>query len=144
MQIPDPIRPYADLIRVGLWCLLAGGLFVTGCNHGQSRQTAKDQGRIENLAKARDAAQADAAENLRAANAAGQLLKDVNRQTQASIDAAETARKVAAAAASRAEAAAAEGQRRAAAAEKALQAAKSQINCHSQLEVELCAAIPLL
>lgn len=144
MSIVDPVRPYADLIRVGLWCLLAGGLFVAGCNHGKERQAAESRDQIAAAAKAQANAEVEAAENLRAANAAGQILQDVNRQTQASIDAAETARKAAAAAASRAEAAAAEGQRRATAAEKALQAAKSQINCRSQLEVELCAAIPLL
>lgn len=140
----DPIRPYADLIRVGLWCLLAGGLFVTGCNHGKDRQAAKDQERIGNLAKARDEAQADAAENLRAANACGQLLSDINDQTQRQIDEAARAKAAAQQAASRAEAAAAAGQRRAAAAEKALQDAKSTPACRSQLELELCPAIPLL
>jgi len=140
----DSIRPYLWAVKVGAIMIALTAVFISGYGHGKDRQAAKDQERIDNLATARDAAQAEAAENLRAANAAGQLLKDVNRQTQASIDAAEAARKAAAAAASRAEAAAAEGQRRATAAEKALQAAKSQINCRSQLEVELCAAIPLL
>lgn len=91
-----------------------------------------------------DGARAEAAENLRAANAAGQLLQEVNRQTQASIDAAEAARKASAAAASRAEAAAVEGQRRVTAAEKALQAAKTTPACRFQLEMELCSSIPLL
>lgn len=144
MQIPDPVRPYVDLIRWGLVVVLAGGLFIAGCNHGKDRQAAASRDEIAAAANAPATAEADAAENLRAANACGLLLNDVNRQTQASIDAAESARKAAAAAASRAEAAAAEGQRRATAAEKALQAAKSQTNCRSQLEVELCAAIPLL
>lgn len=144
MLSADPIRPYADLIRVALWCLLAGGLFVTGCNHGQDRQAAKDQERIDNLATARDAAQAEAAENLRAANACGQLLSDVNDQSQRQIDEAARAKAAAQQAAARAEAAAAAGQRRAAAAEKALQDAKSTPACRSQLEMPLCDAIPLL
>jgi len=40
-MIPDPIRPYLSLIRVGLWCLLAGGVFVAGCQHGKSSQEAE-------------------------------------------------------------------------------------------------------
>ena len=144
MQIPDPIRPYADLIRWGLAVLLAGGLFVTGCQRGEDRQAAKDQDTIVKAEKQLGKAEADAAENLRAANACGVLLGQVNDQTQASINAAELARKAAAEAASRAEAAAAEGQRRATAAEKALQAAKMKPACRSQLEMQLCDSIPLL
>lgn len=144
MQIPDPIRPYADLIRWCLAVLLAGGLFVTGCQRGEDRQAAKDQDTIAKAEKQLDKAEADAAENLRAANACGALLEQVNDQTQASIDAAELARKAAAEAARRAEAAAAEGQRRATAAEKALQAAKTKPACRSQLEMQLCDSIPLL
>ncbi|MGH3802378.1 MAG: hypothetical protein ACRDTD_20040, partial [Pseudonocardiaceae bacterium] len=136
--------PYADLIRVGLWCLLAGGLFVTGCNHGKDRQQAKDQASIERTEKALGKAEADAAENLRAANACGQLLSDINDQTQRQIDEAARAKVAAEQAASRAEAAAAAGQRRAAAAEKALAEAKATPVCRSQLELELCPAIPLL
>lgn len=144
MLIPDPLAPYAKLIRLGLWCLLAGGLYVAGCQRGEDRQAAADREQIGAVQRQLDAARAEAAENLRAANAAGQLLQEVNRQTQASIDAAEAARKASAAAASRAEAAAAEGQRRATAAEKALQAAKITPACRSQLEMQLCDSIPLL
>ncbi len=144
MLIPDPLAPYAKLIRLGLWCLLAGGLYVAGCQRGEDRQAAADREQISAVQRQLDGARAEAAENLRAANAAGELLQEVNRQTQASIDAAEVARKVSAAAASRAEAAAAEGQRRATAAEKALQAAKTTPACRSQLEMELCSSIPLL
>ncbi len=141
MQIPDPVRPYADLIRWGLAVLLAGGLFVTGCQRGEDRQAAKDQDTIAKAEKQLGKAEANAAENLRAC---GLLLEQVNDQTQASIDAAELARKAATEAASRAEVAAAEGQRRAYAAEKALQAAKTKPACRSQLEMQLCDSIPLL
>ncbi|MGY5921333.1 hypothetical protein ACS9ZL_08305 [Stenotrophomonas africana] len=144
MLIPDPLRPYVGLIRIGLWCALAGGIFVAGCQRGTDRQAAADREQIESVQRQLDGARAEAAENLRAANAAGELLQEVNRQTQASIDAAEVARKASAAAASRAEAAAAEGQRRATAAEKALQAAKTTPVCRSQLEMQLCDSIPLL
>jgi len=144
MQIPDPIRPYADLIRWCLAMLLAGGLFVTGCQRGEDRQAAKDQDTIAKAEKQLGKAEANAAENLRAANACGVLLEQVNGQTQASIDKAELARKAATEAASRAEAVAADGQRRATAAEKALQAAKTKPACRSQLEIQLCDSIPLL
>lgn len=140
----DPLRPYADLLKMLAAFALVGGLFVTGCQHGEDRRAAKDQAAIVKADKARDAAEADAAENLRAANACGLLLEDVNRQTQASIDA--TARQKAAAdeAARQAELAAAESKRRADKAEQALQAAKSKPACRSQLEMALCADIPLL
>ncbi|MGG6341557.1 hypothetical protein ACQ5SB_20805 [Stenotrophomonas geniculata] len=144
MLIPDPLAPYANLIRLGLWCLLAGGLFVAGCQRGEDRQAAQDREQIEAVQRQLDGARAEAAENLRAANAAGELLQEVNRQTQASIDAAEAARKASDAAARRAESAAVEGQRRATAAEKALQAAKTQPACRAQLEQTLCDSIPLL
>lgn len=144
MLIPDPLRPYVGLIRVGLWVAAVGAVLLMGAGLGSDYRAKKDQGLIAAAEKQRDKAQASSDENLRAANACGQLLQEVNRQTQASIDAAEAARKASAAAASRAEAAAAEGQRRATAAEKALQAAKSTPACRSQLEMELCSSIPLL
>lgn len=140
----DPIRPYADLLKLLAVLALAGGLFVTGCQRGEDRQSAKDQATIAKADKARAVAEADAAENLRAANACGQLLQDVNRQTQASIDASVRQKAAAGEAARRAEAAAAESKRRADAAEHALQAAKGKPACRSQLEMALCADIPLL
>lgn len=144
MLIPDPIRPYVGLIRAALWVALAGGLFVAGCNHGKDRQAEKSQVELAAAAKQTDAARAEAAENLRAANACGQLLQDVNRQTQASIDEAARQKAAATAAADRAQTAAVESQRRASAAEKALQAAKTTPACRSQLEMALCDSIPLL
>lgn len=80
MQIPDPIRPYADLIRLGLVVLLASGLYVAGCQRGEDRQGAADRAQIDTVQRQLDGARAEAAENLRAANAAGQLLQEVNRQ----------------------------------------------------------------
>ncbi len=144
MLIPDPLLPYVKLIRAGLWVAAVAAVLLMGARLGSDYRAKKDRALIVATEKQRDDARAEAAENLRAANAAGHLLQDVNRQTQASIDAAEMARKAAAAAASRAEAAAAEGQRRASAAEKALQAAKTTPACRSQLEMQLCDSIPLL
>jgi mannose-1-phosphate guanylyltransferase len=140
----DPLRPYADLLKLLAVLALAGGLFVTGCQRGEDRQSAKDQATLTKADKARAAAEADAAENLRAANACGLLLEDVNRQTQASIDAAALQKAAADEAARQAELAAAESKRRADKAEQALQAAKSKPACRSQLEMALCADIPLL
>ncbi|MCU1030230.1 hypothetical protein JAK53_13190 [Stenotrophomonas maltophilia] len=142
--MPDPLRPYADLLKLLAVLALAGGLFVAGCQRGEDRQFAKDRATIAQADKARAAAEADAAENLRAATAAGQLLQEVNRQTQASIDEAARQRAAANEAARRAEAAAAESKRRATAAERALQDAKNQPGCRQQLEQKLCDAIPLL
>ncbi|WP_423163032.1 hypothetical protein [Stenotrophomonas maltophilia] len=140
----DPLRPYADLLKVLAVLALAGGLFVTGCQHGSDRRAAKDQATIAKADKARAAAEADAVENLRAATAAGQLLQEVNRQTQASIDDAVRQQQAAKEAARQAEAAAAQSQRHATQAEQALQAAKNQPRCRQQLEQNLCDAIPLL
>lgn len=142
--MPDPLRPYADLLKLLAVLALAGGLFVAGCQRGEDRQSAKDRATIAQADKARAAAEADAAENLRAATAAGQLLQEVNRQTQASIDEAARQRAAANEAARRAEAAAAESKRRATAAERALQDAKNQPGCRQQLGQKLCDAIPLL
>ncbi|MCU1196154.1 hypothetical protein JAK23_10765 [Stenotrophomonas maltophilia] len=140
----DPLRPYADVLKLLAALALAGGLFVTGCQHGSDRRAAKDQDAITKADKARAAAEDDSAKNLRAANACGLLLEDVNRQTQASIDVAAQQRAAADEAARRAEAAAAESQRRATGAERALQDAKNQPGCRQQLEQKLCDAIPLL
>ena len=140
----DPLRPYLWAVKAGAILVLLAVVFVSGCNHGKDRQAGKDQQRIDNLAQARDRAQADADENLRAASACGQLLSDINDQTQRQIDEAANAKREAEQAASRAEAAALAGQRRAVAAERALQDAKSTPACRSQLEMPLCDAIPLL
>lgn len=144
MLIPDPLRPYVGLIRVGLWIAAVAAVLLVGARLGSDYRAKKDQAQIAAAEKQRDKAQANADENLRAANACGQLLHEVNRQTQAAID--ESARQKAAAneVARRAEAAAAQSQRRATQAEQALQAAKTQPGCRQQLEQTLCDAIPLL
>ena len=144
MLIPDPLRPYVGLIRVGLWIAAVAAVLLMGARLGSDYRAKKDQALIAAAEKQRDQAKASSDENLRAANACGQLLQEVNRQTQAAID--DSARQKAAAneAARRAEAAAAESQRRATQAEQALQAAKSKPACRSQLEMALCADIPLL
>jgi hypothetical protein len=40
LSIPDPLRPYLALIRVVLYLLLVGAIFIGGCQHGKSTQEA--------------------------------------------------------------------------------------------------------
>jgi hypothetical protein len=142
--IPDPLRPYVGLIRVGLWIAAVAAVLLMGARLGSDYRAKKDQGLIAAAEKQRDQAQASSDENLRAANACGQLLQEVNRQTQLAIDESARQQQAAKAAARVAEAAAAQSQRRATQAEQALQAAKNQPGCRQQLEQTLCDAIPLL
>ncbi|WP_369040025.1 hypothetical protein [Stenotrophomonas maltophilia] len=144
MLIPDPLRPYVGMIRMALWVASVGAVLLMGARLGSDYRAKKDQALIAAAEQQRDKAQASADENLRAANACGQLLQEVNRQTEASIDEAARQKAAATAAADRAQAAAAESQRRATAAERALQDAKNQPGCRQQLEQKLCDAIPLL
>lgn len=144
MLIPDPLRPYVGLIRVGLWVVAVGAVLLMGARLGSDYRANNDQALITAAEKQRDQAQASSDENLRAANACGQLLQEVNRQTQLAIDEAARQQQAAKEAARLAEAAAARSQRRATQAEQALQAAKNQPGCRQQLEQNLCDAIPLL
>lgn len=144
MLIPDPLRPYVGLIRAGLWVAAVGAVLLMGAQLGADYRAKKDQALIAAAEKQRDQAQATADENLRAANACGQLLQEVNRQTQLAIDEAARQQQAAKEAARLAEEAAAQSKRRATQAEHALQAAKNQPGCRQQLEQNLCDAIPLL
>lgn len=45
MKLPITLAPYASLIKWGIIALLAGFLFVSGCNHGEN----KSEQRIEQL-----------------------------------------------------------------------------------------------
>ncbi|WP_329753244.1 MULTISPECIES: hypothetical protein [Stenotrophomonas] len=144
MLIPDPLRPYVGLFRIGLWVAAVGALLLMGARLGSDYRAKKDQALIAAAEKQRDKAQASSDENLRAANACGQLLQEVNRQTQLAIDESARQQQAAKEAARQAEAAAVQSQRRATQAEQALQAAKTQPGCRQQLEQNLCDAIPLL
>lgn len=144
MLTVDPIKPCLWLLKAGLWTTLAGGLFVTGCNHGKDRQKAEDQAEIAAIQKRYEKADSDAQDADRRARACGQLLSDVNDQSLRQIEDAKRAKDAAEQAANRATAAAQAGERRAKAAEQALQAAKTTPACRSQLEIELCPVIPLL
>lgn len=39
-MLPLALQPYAALIRIGLWAVVAGSIFVGGCRHGESSQKA--------------------------------------------------------------------------------------------------------
>ncbi|WP_164085993.1 hypothetical protein [Stenotrophomonas maltophilia] len=144
MLIPDPLQPYAKLITAALWAAVAAALILMGARLGSDYRAKKDQSLIAAAEQQRDQALAESTENLRAANACGQLLQEVNRQTQLAIDESARQRQAAEEAARLAEAAAAQSRRRATQAEQALQAAKNQPGCRQQLEQNLCDAIPLL
>lgn len=144
MQIPDPLRPYASALRWVLTAVVASVLFVSGCNHGQEKQTAKSRAAVESADAGRDRALVEAAENLRAANACGQLLSDISDETAAAAARADEQRVLAEQAARRVQQQAEESLRRATAAERELQKSKTQPACRQQLELKLCDAIPLL
>lgn len=144
MLIPDPLRPYVGLIRAGLWVAAVVAVLLIGARLGSDYRGKKDQTLIAAAEKQRDQALAESTENLRAATACGQLLQEVNRQTQLAIDESARQQQAAKESARLAEAAAAQSQRRATQAEQALQAAKTQPGCRQQLEQNLCDAIPLL
>lgn len=129
--------PYLLLIRIGLWALLAGGLFVSGCRHGVS--TTREEARAT-LAEAERAA----SDNLAAANACGQAMADVTAETDRAKAAAAALQAQAEQAAAQAAKDSAAAKARAEQAAKALQAAKSTPACKAQLEMELCASIPVL
>ena len=41
MRLPDALRPYTSLIKWGIIAVLAGFLFVSGCNYGENKSEAK-------------------------------------------------------------------------------------------------------
>ena len=136
-ELKAAAAPYLLLIRIGLWVLLAGGLFVSGCRHGVS--TTREEARAT-LAEAERAA----SDNLAAANACGQAMADVTAEAGRAKAAAAARQALAEQQAAQAAQATAAAQARAETAAKALQAAKATPTCKAQLEMELCASIPVL
>jgi transcriptional regulator of acetoin/glycerol metabolism len=136
-KIVDALAPYALLIRIALWVVLAGGLFVTGCRHGEKTATADASKRVS-------AANEVAANYLAAANACGQALSDVSDETRAAEKRAEEQKVVAEAAAAQAAKDTAAAQAKAENAARALQAAKATPTCAAQLAMTLCPEIPVL
>lgn len=58
----DPLKPYLWAIRIALYALLAGFLFVSGCNYGKGRSAAK----VEALEGKLATCQADSREQAKA------------------------------------------------------------------------------
>lgn len=136
-ELKAAAEPYLLLIRIGLWALLACGLFVTGCRHGVA--TTRDEARAA-LAKSEQAAN----DNLAVANACGQTISDITAATDAAK--AEAGRRQAEAehAADAALKATRQAKAQADQAAKDLAKAKAKPTCRAQLEMELCADITLL
>ncbi|MEY4761267.1 MAG: hypothetical protein RLZZ200_1123 [Pseudomonadota bacterium] len=69
--IPDPLRPYLALIKVGVVVVLVGAAFVGGCSHERDRWTQKWADRDAADKAIADRAKADAKLKQDAADAAG-------------------------------------------------------------------------
>lgn len=136
-ELKAAAAPYMLLIRIALWAALAGALFISGCRHGVT--TTRNEARAA-LAEAERAA----SDNLAAANACGQAIADVTAEADRAKAAAAALQAQAEQAAAQAAKDSAAAKARAEIAAKALQAAKSTPACKAQLEMELCASIPVL
>lgn len=137
MNLPDPIRPYLALIRVGLWFLLAGGLFVAGCRHGQDSQRDANAAELASAQRTADG-------YLEAANACGDALSQTSAQTHEAEQRAKEWKAASDAADARAAKSAGERDAQAASAAKALEQARQKPTCAAQLAMELCSEIPIL
>jgi hypothetical protein len=133
MRLPDAIAPYAALIELVLTLALGSALFVGGCQRGESRQAGKV-----------DAAKADRDQALAQVAKANAALQAVNAATAQNVAQAQAAKADAERQAQLAVASAAAAAARADKAAAALQAAKADPGCKAQLEMDLCASIPLL
>lgn len=136
-QAEAAVAPYLAVIRIVLWAALVAALFGAGCRHGVA--TTRDEARAT-LAKSEQAAN----DNLAVANACGQTLSDITAATDAAK--AEAGRRQAEAehAADAALKATRQAKAQADQAAKDLAKAKAKPTCRAQLEMELCADIPLL
>ena len=137
MQIPDLLRPYVALIRVGLWCLLAGGIFVAGWRMGADRANTKSAAEVA-------LAHENARTSLAAANACGAALDQVSAETKLAEQRATEWKAASDAVAARASESARASQAQAAATESALRQAKQAPTCATQLAIEICPEVPLL
>lgn len=134
MSILDPLRPYAALLRVVGWLLLASVLLFGGCSWGRSIEKNK----VAETIAAKNAAL------VRASNAlqqAADTMKAIDKATdEAEAKAEEEARK-ADAAVDRAAKAERAYQERLAADSVAIDRAKRDPDCRKLLETESCAVL---
>ncbi len=135
---------YPQMIRMLVVAALFAGAFVAGCQQGVQQQAARSLAQTARVEKARAGAEARAMENLRAAQACGALLTEVDARTREAIDEASRQKMRAQDQVRQLRAASTADRRRASAAEATLQQAGRQAACRRQLEQTLCDAIPLL
>ena len=134
MSILDPLRPYAALLRVVGWLLLASVLLFGGCSWGRSIEKNKAAGAIaaKNAALVRaSTALQQAADTLkaidRATGEAEARAKEAARQADAAVDRAAKAEKT--------------YQQRLAAEQAAIDRAKRDPDCRKLLETKSCAVL---
>ncbi|KOR44290.1 hypothetical protein ADT25_11075 [Xanthomonas oryzae] len=135
--ITDALAPYALIVRLVLWGVLAGGVLVSGCRYGERTATDAAAAQVRN-------AQASAGRALAMARTCGQRLTDVSAQSLAAERRAAKQQAVVEAAARQAMQDAALARVQATSAARALQAAKATPTCAAQLAMPLCPEIPVL
>ncbi|AKO18935.1 hypothetical protein [Xanthomonas oryzae] len=133
----DALAPSALIIRLVLWGVLVGGLFVSGCRYGERTATAEA---AEKVGKA----QATADQALVTARTCGQTLREISAQSLAAQTRAAEQQAAATAAAHQAMREAVLARAQATSAARALQAAKATPTCAAQLAMTLCPEIPVL
>lgn len=136
MKLPDPIAPYASLIKWILIAVILVGLplggFITGCSRGENNQQEK-----VDKAKAALAAEKQRADGL------AETLNGINERTKKSVEDAERRRLNAEKEASTAKAETEKAKDQVASLQVKLERSKRNPTCKSQLELELCDDIPL-
>lgn len=134
MSILDPLRPYAALLRVVGWLLLASVLLFGGCSWGRSIEKNNAAGTIA----AKNAALVRASTALQQA---ADTLKAIDRATGEAEARAEEAARQADAAVDRAAKAEKTYQQRLAAEQAAIDRAKRDPDCRKLLETKSCAVL---
>ncbi|WP_233492650.1 hypothetical protein [Xanthomonas oryzae] len=135
--ITDALAPYALIIRLVLWGVLAGGLFVSGCRYGEKTATAEAAEQVRT-------AQATAGHALVTARTCGQTLREISARSLAAQTRAAEQQAAATAAAHQAMREAVLARAQATSAARALQVAKATPTCAVQLAMTLCPEIPVL
>lgn len=132
MRLPDPLAPYASLIKWGLITLLSAFLFVSGCNYGEGRneqEVTKLQQNIQILMEA-NASWAQAAQER------NQIIEDNVKEGEALQKQGKRGAADLAGDRKDMDKAIAEGQRK-------LERAIRDPKCNELLEMQVCSTVPL-
>lgn len=136
MKLPDPVAPYASLIKWILITVILVGLplggFLKGCSHGEARQQTKV-----------DKAKAELATEKQRADGLAETLNTINERTKKQVEAAERRKLNAEKQAAEAQAETEKAKDQVASLQVKLERSKRNPTCKSQLELELCDDIPL-